>query len=146
MREDESVAEATGVNTTFYKLLAFTLGASVGCLAGALFATNIGVVFPPASTSWSINALALIILGGMGNIPGVMVGAIVLVGLPELLREFAEYRLLVYGAVLVAMMLLRPEGLLPPARGAELHEAGAMTRDVRGRGGEERPGRPVVTI
>jgi branched-chain amino acid transport system permease protein len=71
----------------------------------------------------SINILCLIIVGGMGSIPGVLVGAIALVGLPELLREFAEYRLLVYGAALVAMMLLRPEGLWPEAlRRRELHE------------------------
>ncbi|HLF82061.1 MAG TPA: hypothetical protein VI410_09850, partial [Anaerolineales bacterium] len=57
--------------------------------------------------------LSLIIVGGMGSLPGVFVGALILVGLPELLREFAEYRLLVYGAALVAMMLLRPEGLIP---------------------------------
>src|SRR5262249_48234224 len=71
----------------------------------------------------SINVLVLIILGGMGSLWGVVVGAFVLVGLPELLREFGEYRYLLYGAVLVAMMLLRPEGLLPSAvRQRELHE------------------------
>jgi len=71
----------------------------------------------------SINVLALIIIGGMGSIPGVIVGALVLVGLPEILREFADFRLLVYGAVLVLMMLVRPEGLLPEARRAmELEE------------------------
>ena len=72
----------------------------------------------------SINILCVIIVGGMGSIPGVVVGAVALVGLPELLREFAEYRLLVYGAVLVAMMLLKPEGLWPEAtHQRELHEA-----------------------
>jgi branched-chain amino acid transport system permease protein len=125
MREDESVAEATGVNTTNYKLLAFSLGAVFGCLAGALFASKIGSIFPHSfEILVSITALAVIILGGMGSIPGVIVGALVLVGLPELLREFDEYRLLVYGAVLVAMMLLRPEGLVPSAmRRRELHDA-----------------------
>ena len=67
--------------------------------------------------------VAAAVVGGLGSIPGVIVGALVLVGLPELLREFAEYRLLVYGAVLVIMMLKRPEGLLPEARRKlELHE------------------------
>jgi branched-chain amino acid transport system permease protein len=124
MREDESVAEATGINTTKYKLLAFSLGATFGGLAGALYAVRIGSVFPQElNIIVSINALALIILGGIGSIPGVIVGAVVLVGLPELLREFSEYRLLIYGIVLVAMMLLRPEGLLPNrSRRAELHE------------------------
>jgi branched-chain amino acid transport system permease protein len=125
MREDESVAEATGINTTNYKLLAFALGAVFGCLSGALFAAKIGNIFPHSfEILVSITALAVIILGGMGSIPGVIVGALVLVGLPELLREFDEYRLLVYGAVLVAMMLLRPEGLVPSAmRRRELHES-----------------------
>ena len=125
MREDESVAEATGINTTNYKLLAFSLGAVFGCLSGALFASKIGSIFPHSfEILVSITALAVIILGGMGSIAGVIVGALVLVGLPELLREFDEYRLLVYGAVLVAMMLLRPEGLVPSAmRRRELHES-----------------------
>jgi len=71
----------------------------------------------------SINVICLIIVGGMGSIPGVIVGSAALVGLPELLREFAEYRLLVYGAALVAMMLLKPEGLWPSEiRRRELHE------------------------
>jgi branched-chain amino acid transport system permease protein len=124
MREDETVAEATGVNTTKYKLLAFGLGATFGGMAGALYGVRIGSVFPQdLNIVVSINALALIILGGIGSIPGVIVGAVVLVGLPELLREFSEYRLLLYGFVLVAMMLLRPEGLVPNrSRRAELHE------------------------
>jgi len=71
---------------------------------------------------YSINVLCLVIVGGIGSIPGVIVGSIALVGLPELLREFAEYRMLVYGAALVAMMLLRPEGLWPEAiHQRELH-------------------------
>lgn len=124
MREDETVAEATGVNTTVYKLMAFAAGAVFGTVAGAFYAGKIGVVFPQnLDILISINALSLIILGGMGNLAGVVVGALVLVGVPNLLREFAEYQLLIYGAVLVAMMLFRPEGLLPNrSRRAELHE------------------------
>ena len=124
MREDETVAEATGVNTTVYKLMAFSMGAVFGSVAGAFYAAKIGVVFPQnLDILISINALALIILGGMGSITGVIVGAFMLVGLPGLLREFAEYQLLIFGAVLVAMMLFRPEGLVPNrSRRAELHE------------------------
>jgi branched-chain amino acid transport system permease protein len=124
MREDEDVAEATGVNTTNYKLLAFAMGAAVGCLGGAVFATHLQSVFPGTfNIQVSITVLAVVILGGMGSIPGVVVGALALIGLPELLREFAEFRILVYGAVLVVMMLLRPEGLIPDrARRRELHE------------------------
>jgi branched-chain amino acid transport system permease protein len=124
MREDEDVAAASGINITNYKLLAFSLGAVFGAIAGTFLAVKLGSVFPHRlDVLVSITVLSLIILGGMGSIPGVIVGALVLVGLPELLREFAEYRLLIYGAVLVGMMLWRPEGLLPSAqRRLELHE------------------------
>jgi branched-chain amino acid transport system permease protein len=147
MREDESAAEATGVSTVKYKLLAFGLGAAFGCLSGALFAAKIGSIFANSfEILVSINALALIILGGMGNIFGVVVGAFVLVGLPELLREFADFRLLIYGAVLVAMMLLRPEGLLPSrSRRAELHERADDDEDIYEADAGVDTARPVVS-
>ena len=114
LREDEDVAQAMGINLVATKLMAFATGAGFSALSGAIFATKLGSVYPHSfNVMISINILCVIIVGGMGSIPGVIVGAIALVGLPELLREFAEYRLLVYGAVLVAMMLLRPEGLWP---------------------------------
>jgi branched-chain amino acid transport system permease protein len=146
MREDEVVAEATGINTHKYKLLAFVLGATLGCLGGAFFAIKVGSVFPHSfELLVSINALALIILGGMGRIAGVIAGAIVLVGLPELLREFAEFRLLFYGAILVAMMVLRPEGLLPSKqRRMELHDHEEEDAQFEERAGAE-TGQPVVT-
>ena len=125
MREDEDVAEATGISTINYKLLAFAMGAAVGCLGGAVFATHLESVFPGTfNIIVSITVLSIVILGGMGSIPGVVLGSLALIGLPELLREFAEFKLLVYGGVLVLMMILRPEGLLPDrARQLELHEA-----------------------
>ncbi|OGP62680.1 MAG: hypothetical protein A2V65_00040 [Deltaproteobacteria bacterium RBG_13_49_15] len=114
MREDEDVAQAMGINLVATKLLAFATGAGFSALSGAIFASKLSSVYPHSfNVMISINILCLIIVGGMGSIPGVIVGAVALVGLPELLREFAEYRLLVYGAALVAMMLLRPEGLWP---------------------------------
>jgi branched-chain amino acid transport system permease protein len=117
MREDEDVAQAMGINLVATKLLAFATGAGFSALSGAIFASKLGSVYPHTfSVFISINIICLIIVGGMGSIPGVIVGAAALVGLPELLREFADYRLLVYGAALVAMMLLRPEGLWPEAR------------------------------
>ncbi len=117
MREDEQVAEATGVSTVKYKLLAFGCGAAIGSLAGALFAVQIGSLAPTSFTILiSIQVLAIIILGGMGSIPGVVVGALVLVGLPGFLSEFESYQLLIYGAALMAMMLLRPQGLVPNVR------------------------------
>jgi branched-chain amino acid transport system permease protein len=124
MREDEDVAEAMGIELVRTKLLAFATGAAFAGVSGAIFASKLASIYPHSfHLLISINVLCLIIVGGMGNIPGVIVGALALVGLPEILREFAEYRLLMYGAALVAMMLLRPEGLLPEARRKlELHE------------------------
>jgi branched-chain amino acid transport system permease protein len=123
MREDEDVAEAMGINLVQTKLLAFAIGASFGALAGGVWAARLGNIFPHSfNLLISINALAVIIIGGMGSIPGVIIGALVLVGLPELLREFTEYRLLMYGILLIIMMLVRPEGMLPEAtRRRELH-------------------------
>jgi branched-chain amino acid transport system permease protein len=123
MREDEDVAEAMGINLVSTKLLAFAIGAAFSAMAGAILAARLSNIFPHSfNLLWSINALALIIVGGLGSIPGVVVGALILVGLPEMLREFAEYRLLMYGILLIVMMLVRPEGFIPEAmRKRELH-------------------------
>jgi branched-chain amino acid transport system permease protein len=124
MREDEQVAEAMGVSTIRFKLLAFAMGGAIGSLGGALFAVNLGSLTPTSfELLVSITALAVVILGGLGSLPGVVVGALVLIGLPGLLREFEEYRLLIYGGALVAIMILRPQGLIPNVRRSrELHE------------------------
>src|SRR5512140_833171 len=125
LREDEDVAKAMGINHVTTKLLAFATGACFAAMSGTLFAAKLSSAYPQSFQFLvSINVLSLIIIGGMGSIPGVVVGGLVLVGLPELLREFADYRYLVYGAVLVAMMLTKPEGLIPEERRKlELHEA-----------------------
>lgn len=124
LREDEDVAQAMGINKVATKLLAFAMGALFSGLGGALFATKIGSVYPQSfSFIVSINILSLIIIGGMGSIPGVFIGGLALVGLPLLLSQFADFRYLIYGAALVAMMLVKPEGLSPEARRRlELHE------------------------
>jgi branched-chain amino acid transport system permease protein len=124
MREDEQVAEAMGVSTVKYKLLAFATGAAIGGLAGSLFAVQIGSLSPASFTILvSITVLAIVILGGMGSIPGVVLGALVLIGLPGFLTEFEEFQLLIYGAVLIGIMILKPEGLIPNVRRSrELHE------------------------
>jgi branched-chain amino acid transport system permease protein len=124
VREDEDVAQAVGVRLVSAKLLAFASGAAMAGLAGAVFASKVGSIYPHSfDLLKSINVLAIVIVGGMGSIPGVILGALVLFGLPELLREFSEYRYFVFGAVLVAMMLTRPEGLWPSSkRKQELHE------------------------
>lgn len=117
MREDEDATEAMGVDTTRAKLLAFGAGAFFAGLGGAIYASRQQHIFPDDFTLLvSINALALIIIGGLGSIPGVIIGSIVLIGLPEVLRPIADYRLLAYSALLVIMMLVRPEGLIPAAR------------------------------
>lgn len=114
IREDEDVASAMGINVARSKLLAFTLSAATGGLAGAIFAAKVGAVFPNSFTVFvSINVLSLIIVGGIGSNPGIFVGAIVLIGMPELLREFSDFRFLLYGALLIFMMVNRPEGLWP---------------------------------
>jgi branched-chain amino acid transport system permease protein len=124
MREDEHVAEAMGINVVAAKLWAFILGASFASLGGALYASTIHSIFPASfGIEQSILLLIIVIVGGLGSVPGVVLGALVLVGLPELLREFEAYRFLIYGALLILMMLRRPEGLVPSRRRAlELHE------------------------
>jgi branched-chain amino acid transport system permease protein len=124
VREDEDVAQAMGINLVTTKLLAFATGASFGGLSGAIFGSKLASVYPQSfSFLVSIYVLSLIIIGGMGSIPGVVVGAIALVGIPELLREFGDFRYLLFGLALVVMMLTRPEGLWPSAaRRRELHE------------------------
>jgi len=123
LREDEDVAQAMGINLVKTKLLAFAIGAAFSGLAGAIFASKLTSIFPHSfNLLISINVLCLIIVGGMGSLPGVVVGALILVGLPELLREFAEYRYLMYGALLIVMMLAKPEGFWPSAiQRRELH-------------------------
>jgi branched-chain amino acid transport system permease protein len=114
IREDEDVAEALGINLINTKLLAYMLGAAFAGLGGAVFAGLVGSIFDSSINLFvSINVAAIIIIGGMGSLPGVVVGAIVLIGIPELFREFADYRFLFYGAALIVMMRFRPEGLLP---------------------------------
>ncbi len=136
IREDEDVAEAMGINLVKYKLLAFAAGAAFSGLSGAIFASKLSSIYPHSfNLIISINVLCLIIIGGIASIPGVIIGALVLVGLPEFLRFAAEYRFLLYGATLVIMMLVRPEGFWPAARRQrELHaEAGvaAATETAR---------------
>jgi branched-chain amino acid transport system permease protein len=132
VRDDEDVAQALGINLVKVKLLAYGLGAAFAGLAGSIFAVMLTSVYPSSfQLLVSINVLALIIVGGMGSLPGVMVGAMALVGLPELLREFGEFRFLFYGAALIIMMRVRPEGLWPSAtRRRELRdEAGESALD-----------------
>ncbi len=123
MREDEDAALMIGVNTTRHKLMAFAVGAFIGGLGGAIFAAWQGSIFPDNFNLFvSINVLCLIIIGGLGSIPGVIIGSFALIALPDILRTFSDYRLLLYGLLLVVMMIARPEGFIPSQRRKmELH-------------------------
>jgi branched-chain amino acid transport system permease protein len=114
IREDEDAARSVGISTVTLKLMAFCIGAMIAGLAGCLFAASQAFVSPVSfSLDQSILVLAMVILGGMGSIRGVIAGAAILTVLPELLRQYAEGRFIVVGLVMVAMMILRPEGLFP---------------------------------
>jgi branched-chain amino acid transport system permease protein len=114
LRADEGAAQASGIQRTRYKLYAFGISAGFAGLAGALLATRVYGAYPDSFTlQISISVLSLVIIGGMGSIPGVIVGAFLLIGLPEVLREFSEYRLLVFALLVVYTMIWQPQGLLP---------------------------------
>jgi branched-chain amino acid transport system permease protein len=147
IREDEIAAKAMGINTRNLKLLAFAMGASFGGVAGAMFSAFQGFVSPESFTLMeSIVVLAMVVLGGMGHVPGVILGALLLAGLPEVLRYFivpfqealfgpgnvildAEVgRTLIFGLAMVLVMLFRPKGLWP----APLHGIARKTlKDAR---------------
>jgi branched-chain amino acid transport system permease protein len=113
-REDEIAAEAIGIDTVRMKLLAFALGAGIAGIAGSFFAVKMTMVAPESFTWWeSLIVLIIVVLGGMGSIPGVVIGAVVMVSMPEVLRDFSDYRMLILGVILVLMALFRPKGLWP---------------------------------
>jgi branched-chain amino acid transport system permease protein len=113
LREDEIACRALGINPTSVKLSAFAIGAMLGGLAGCFFATRQGFISPESFTFIeSATILAIVVLGGMGSQMGVVLAAVVLVTLPEFGRAFAEFRMLVFGAAMVGIMIWRPRGLL----------------------------------
>jgi branched-chain amino acid transport system permease protein len=113
IREDEIAAEAMGINTFRLKLLAFVLGSAWAGLTGVFFAAKMAFVSPESFTFFeSVMILCMVVLGGMGSIPGIVLGALLLITLPEVFRDFQDYRMLAFGAALVLMMVFRPQGLL----------------------------------
>lgn len=122
IREDEIAASAMGVNITTMKILAFTLGASWAGVAGVFFAGRYSFISPESFTFFeTVLVLAMVVLGGMGSIPGVIIGAALLIILPELFRGFHDYRMLAFGGAMVLMMVFRPQGLIGnPRRKIEL--------------------------
>jgi branched-chain amino acid transport system permease protein len=124
IREDEDAAELMGVPTFKFKIAAFVMGAAIGGSAGVLFAAQTTSI-TPVNFPFILSALILcaVVLGGSGNLVGVIAGAFLIAWLPERFREFADYRMLVFGGALVLMMIVRPEGLIPSQRRrAELAE------------------------
>jgi len=117
MREDQDAAALMGIDILKYKLLAFAIGASFAGVGGTIFAAKQGSIFPDDfSVMVSVNVICLIIIGGLGSIPGVIIGAIILIGIPEVLRAAAMYRMLAFGLLLILMMIFRPMGIFPSAR------------------------------
>ena len=115
IRYDDLAASGCGINVTRYKIAAFMLGAFWAGMAGTLFAANIRTIEPSSFNFYeSVILFAIVILGGSGNIAGVLVGAFLLVGLQDVFRGFESARMLVFGAAMMLMMVFRPQGLLPP--------------------------------
>ncbi len=139
IREDEDAAQLMGVPTLKFKLWAFTVGAAVGGAGGVIFASSTSAIQPtdfPFILSATI--LAAVVLGGAGNIPGVVLGAFLVAWLPEAVRGFDQYRVLVFGGALVVLMIFRPQGIWPSRiRAAEFSE---------GEGGIGRLGGEVGTV
>jgi len=121
IREDEIAAEAMGINTTRYKIQAFALGSFLAGVGGALYAHFLSYINPSDfGFLKSVDILSMVVLGGLGSVPGTVIGSSVLASAPEFLRFMAQYRMLVYGALLVFLMVFRPNGLLGGVNFTEL--------------------------
>lgn len=115
IKEDEVAAGGSGIDVAHYKLVAFVIGACWAGMCGTIYASKMTIIAPESfSFAESVILFTIVILGGSGSIPGVILGAFLLIGLPEVFRGLAEYRMLVFGAAMVLMMIFRNQGLLPP--------------------------------
>ncbi|WP_310963957.1 branched-chain amino acid ABC transporter ATP-binding protein/permease [Nocardioides terrisoli] len=144
IREDEVAAEATGTPTLRLKLVAYVFGGAWAGLAGAFFAARIGIV-GPTSFTFTLSGLLVImvVLGGLGSTPGVILGAVLIVALPEYFRQFSEYRLLIFAVALIIVMLLRPQGLWPRGRDQRVK---ALPPDRDWQYADVRPGSPAMSL
>ena len=119
IREDETAANASGIDSRKYKLLAFVLGAALAGVAGNVYASKLMCVSPESFTFWeSCLMFCIVLIGGMGSIPGVLIGAAFISLFPEIFRPFAMYRMLIFGSAMILMMMFRPGGVWPRKRGA----------------------------
>ena len=117
LREDEIACQAMGIDKVKTKLLAFALGATWAGMAGVVFAAKTTFINPASFTFWeSAIILSIVVIGGMGSIRGVIAGAIILILVPEYLRDFAQFRMLLFGAIMVMVMVFRPQGLISAKR------------------------------
>lgn len=124
LREDEIACQAMGIDKMKTKLMAFSLGATWAGMAGVVFAAKTTFVNPASFTFWeSAIILSIVVIGGMGSIRGVIAGAIILILVPEYLRDFAEFRMLLFGAIMVLVMVFRPQGLISAKRKVYTYEA-----------------------
>lgn len=115
LKGDEVAAEGSGIDTAHYKLVAFVLGAFWAGMTGNLYAAKMTTISPESFSFWeSVLMFVIVILGGCGSIPGTILGAFLVVGLPELFRGFVSARMLIFGAAMILMMIFRKEGILPP--------------------------------
>jgi len=118
IREDEVAAGASGIDVRHYKLLAFVIGAALAGVAGNIYASKLMCVSPESFTFWeSCLMFCIVLIGGMGSIPGVIIGAAFISLFPEIFRPFAMYRMLIFGTVMILMMMFRPGGAWPRKRG-----------------------------
>ena len=118
VREDVIAAEASGIDVRYFKLLAFVIGAALAGVAGNIYATKLMIVSPESFTFMeSCLLFCIVLIGGMGSIPGVFIGAAAISFFPEIFQAFAQYRMLIFGGVMVIMMMFRPGGAWPRQRG-----------------------------
>jgi branched-chain amino acid transport system permease protein len=117
LREDEIACQAMGIDKMKTKLMAFALGATWAGMAGVVFAAKTTFINPASFTFWeSAIILSIVVIGGMGSIRGVIAGAVILILVPEYLREFAQFRMLLFGSIMVLVMVFRPQGLISAKR------------------------------
>lgn len=134
VKADEIATESIGIKPVKYKRLAFVLSASFAGMAGAVYASYITFISPTTFVyNTSVTILAMVVLGGLASIPGTVIGALVLTMIPELLRFLNDYRMLIYGALMVIMMIYRPQGFY----GAERRVRNVFKKKMKGRGADE---------
>ena len=118
IREDEVAAGSSGIDVRYYKLLAFVIGAALAGVAGNIYASKLMAVSPESFSFWeSCMLFCIVLIGGMGSIPGILIGAAFISLFPEIFRPFAMYRMLIFGLVMILMMMFRPGGVWPRKRG-----------------------------